>query len=140
MAQKKVRSERIQMEDVLAQIRKEYDILRLEFESNIAANEQTAPINREMRHLITSLQNHNNQLKGEVQRYKRKYKDVSAEVVKLRKEVEEATAKQTGAKLKQEPDLKQEGAGQIVKEETNADGTPVVKEEGGVCVKSKWTS
>lgn len=85
IAQKKVRSEMIQMEDVLAQIRKEYEMLRIEFEQNMAANEQTAPINREMRHLITSLQNHNGQLKGEVQRYKRKYKDASAENGKVKK-------------------------------------------------------
>lgn len=41
------------------------------------------PINREMRHLITSLQNHNHQLKGEVQRYKRKLKEAAAELAKL---------------------------------------------------------
>lgn len=93
VAQKKVRSEMIQMEDVLAQIRKEYEMLRIEFEQNMAANEQTAPINREMRHLITSLQNHNGQLKGEVNRYKRKYKDATTENAKLRKDVEDLMAK-----------------------------------------------
>jgi len=90
IAQKKVRSEMIQMEDVLALIRKEYEALRIEFEQNMAANEQTAPINREMRHLITSLQNHNGQLKGEVQRYKRKYKDTSTDNLKLRNFGDEA--------------------------------------------------
>lgn len=93
IAQKKVRCELMQLEDVLAQLRREYDDLRTEFEQNIAANEQTAPINREMRHLITSLQNHNGQLKGEVQRYKRKYKDASTDNVKLRRDIEELTAK-----------------------------------------------
>lgn len=92
IAQKRVRCDMIQMEDVLSQIRKEYEMLRIEFEQNLAANEQTAPINREMRHLITSLQNHNVQLKGEVHRYKRKYKDASAEIVKLRKDVDDAAA------------------------------------------------
>ena len=58
-------------------------MLRIEFEQNLAANEQTGPINREMRHLITSLQNHNQQLKGEVHRYKRKYKEVSSEVPRV---------------------------------------------------------
>ncbi|XP_039578400.1 E3 ubiquitin-protein ligase BRE1B-like [Passer montanus] len=38
------------------------------------------PINREMRHLISSLQNHNHQLKGDVQRYKRKLPEVQAEI------------------------------------------------------------
>lgn len=83
MAQKKLRTEVIQLEDVLAQLRKEYEMLRIEFEQNLAANEQTGPINREMRHLITSLQNHNQQLKGEVHRYKRKYKDANAEIPKV---------------------------------------------------------
>lgn len=155
IAQKKVRSEMIQMEDVLAQIRKEYEALRIEFEQNMAANEQTAPINREMRHLITSLQNHNGQLKGEVQRYKRKYKDASADNVKLRRELEEAVAKLEGTKLQNAPgqggngeDVKQEGAGNI-KEEfpgnsgntasvggTSTEGGTNVKEEGAV-VKSE---
>jgi ABC-type phosphate transport system auxiliary subunit len=58
-------------------------MLRIEFEQNLAANEQTGPINREMRHLITSLQNHNQQLKGEVHRYKRKYKDANGEIPKV---------------------------------------------------------
>ncbi|XP_011186865.1 E3 ubiquitin-protein ligase Bre1 [Zeugodacus cucurbitae] len=148
IAQKKVRSEMIQMEDVLAQIRKEYETLRIEFEQNMAANEQTAPINREMRHLITSLQNHNLQLKGEVQRYKRKYKDASADNVKLRKEIEDTLAKLEGTK--QQPlsaeEVKQEG-GNSVKEESAAGGatgatgtgsnesSTAVKDEAGVNVK-----
>lgn len=83
LAQKKLRGECIQLEDVLAQLRKEYEMLRIEFEQNLAANEQTGPINREMRHLITSLQNHNQQLKGEVVRYKRKYKEASTEIPRV---------------------------------------------------------
>lgn len=81
--QKRLRTEVIQLEDSLAQVRKEYEMLRIEFEQNLAANEQTGPINREMRHLITSLQNHNHQLKGEVQRYKRKLKEANAELTRL---------------------------------------------------------
>lgn len=78
-----MRSELINSEDVNAQLRKEYEMLRIEFEQNLAANEQTGPINREMRHLLSSLQNHNNQLKGELHRYKRKYKDANVEVPKV---------------------------------------------------------
>lgn len=81
--QKKLRSEVVVLEDALAQTRKEYEMLRIEFEQNLAANEQTGPINREMRHLITSLQNHNQQLKGEVHRYKRKYKEANGEIPKV---------------------------------------------------------
>ena len=36
-----------------------------------------------MRNLITSLQNHNHQLKGEVVRYKRKYKETQVELQKV---------------------------------------------------------
>uniref|UniRef100_A0A673FMY5 E3 ubiquitin protein ligase n=1 Tax=Sinocyclocheilus rhinocerous TaxID=307959 RepID=A0A673FMY5_9TELE len=68
--QRKVRTEVIQLEDTLAQVRKEYEMLRIEFEQTLAANEQAGPINREMRHLISTLQTHNQQLKGEVVKYK----------------------------------------------------------------------
>lgn len=141
LAQKKVRDDMIQLEDVLAQIRKEYEILRIEFEQNMAANEQTAPINREMRHLITSLQNHNGQLKGEAQRYKRKYKDASADNVKLRKELEDLQLKLDGNQkqnisLDPSEDVKQE-----IKEEpaegVSASCSSNVKEEGGSSVKCK---
>lgn len=136
IAQRKVRSEMIQMEDVLAQIRKEYEMLRIQFEQNLAANEQTAPINREMRHLITSLQNHNGQLKGEVFRYKRKYKDAAAEIVKLKKDFEDLTTKVNGADVKK-VDAKQDGCLTGVKEETSSDGSASVKEETSGLVKSK---
>ncbi|XP_014280256.1 E3 ubiquitin-protein ligase Bre1 isoform X2 [Halyomorpha halys] len=128
MGQKKLRTEVIQLEDLLAQVRKEYEMLRIEFEQNLAANEQTGPINREMRHLITSLQNHNQQLKGEVHRYKRKYKDANAEIPKLKKEIEElqnklAATMPTGVESKdgscegKEEDNTHNGEGPKVKEE-----------------------
>ncbi|XP_053306531.1 E3 ubiquitin-protein ligase BRE1A [Spea bombifrons] len=82
--QKKVRTEVIQLEDTLAQVRKEYEMLRIEFEQTLAANEQAGPINREMRHLISSLQNHNHQLKGEVQRYKRRLREIQSDISKMR--------------------------------------------------------
>lgn len=89
LAQKKLRTEVIQLEDMLAQVRKEYEMLRIEFEQNLAANEQTGPINKEMRNLITSLQTHNLQLKGEVCRYKRKGKEAQLEIMKLRKDLDD---------------------------------------------------
>jgi E3 ubiquitin-protein ligase BRE1 len=85
LGQKKLRTEMIQLEDMLGVVRKEYEMLRLEFEQNLAAHEQTGPINREMRHLITSLQNHNNQLKGDSHRYKKKYRDYCNENAKVLK-------------------------------------------------------
>ncbi|KAL1494303.1 hypothetical protein ABEB36_009923 [Hypothenemus hampei] len=140
IAQKKLRQEVMQLEDFLAQLRKEYEMLRIEFEQNLAANEQTGPINREMRHLITSLQNNTQQLKGEVHRYKRKYKEANAELPKLRKEVEDLhnkLAQKQGShqpeskegikkeEVKEEHDVKEEGA--QVKEESST--TDVKKEE-----------
>ncbi|KAF6019457.1 Bre1 [Bugula neritina] len=82
--QKRLRTEIIQLEDTLAQVRKEYEMSRIELEQTLVANEQTGPINREMRNLISSLQNHNRQLKAELQRYKRKFKDSQVELSKLR--------------------------------------------------------
>lgn len=41
------------------------------------------PINREMRNLISSLKNHNEQLKVEVQRYKRRLREAGAEITKV---------------------------------------------------------
>ncbi|ESO00725.1 hypothetical protein HELRODRAFT_192589 [Helobdella robusta] len=90
--QKKLRKEMIEMEDLHAQVCREHDNLRMEFEQTLAANEQTGPINREMRNLISSLKTHNEQLKGEVQRYKRKLKEAYDDVEKLKQEVAAAAA------------------------------------------------
>lgn len=48
--QKKLRTEVIQLEDTLAQVRKEYEMLRIEFEQNLAANEQAGT-----QHALTAL-------------------------------------------------------------------------------------
>ncbi|CAG2054783.1 unnamed protein product [Timema podura] len=128
MAQKKLRSEVIQLEDVLAQLRKEYEMLRIEFEQNLAANEQTGPINREMRHLITSLQNHNQQLKGEVHRYKRKYKEANTEIPKLKKELEELSARLGQQNLQES---KEGSSSESSGKEEESSGTVLVKEEQG---------
>ncbi|GCB68963.1 hypothetical protein scyTo_0005394 [Scyliorhinus torazame] len=122
--QKKLRTEVMQLEDTLAQVRKEYEMLRIEFEQTLAANEQAGPINREMRHLISSLQNHNHQLKGDVQRYKRRLRDSHTELAKVRRKVWEThsdlgTARSRGASGSQ----LQAGA-EAVKEEP-----PEVKQE-----------
>ncbi|XP_034938815.1 E3 ubiquitin-protein ligase Bre1 isoform X2 [Chelonus insularis] len=141
VAQKKLRGECIQLEDVLAQLRKEYEMLRIEFEQNLAANEQTGPINREMRHLITSLQNHNQQLKGEVHRYKRKYKEASAEIPKLKKEIEDLTAK-FGQQAPQE-NKESNGSDSSGKEEDSSNflsGSMQIKEEGNMNVKREMTT
>jgi E3 ubiquitin-protein ligase BRE1 len=116
--QKKLRNELLQKQYVLDQTRKEFENLRNKYEQNLAANEQTAPINREMRQLITSLQNRNGQFKKEIQRYKRKYKDISAENTKLHKDVEELNAKlNTAGGLKQEKDVKNESLSSVTEDE-----------------------
>uniref|UniRef100_H2YL11 E3 ubiquitin protein ligase n=1 Tax=Ciona savignyi TaxID=51511 RepID=H2YL11_CIOSA len=84
--QTKLRNELIQLEDTLAKVRHDYEALHTELEQNLAASEQAGPVNREMRHLINSLQNHNRQLKGEIQRYKRKIKDLQNELAKSKQE------------------------------------------------------
>lgn len=131
MAQKKLRQEVMQLEDVLAQLRKEYEMLRIEFEQNLAANEQTGPINREMRHLITSLQNNTQQLKGEVHRYKRKYKEASAEIPRLRKELEESVLKIAGQKQRESVERSgvKEELEREIKEEPGDDSEAKIKEE-----------
>ncbi|XP_062369522.1 E3 ubiquitin-protein ligase BRE1A isoform X1 [Cinclus cinclus] len=138
---KKLRTEVIQLEDTLAQVRKEYEMLRIEFEQTLAANEQAVslfsismevlkkvdgslvcyrgvavfagPINREMRHLISSLQNHNHQLKGEVLRYKRKLREAQSDLSKIRSRSGSALlqsqsstedTKEEPTEVKQEPD------------------------------------
>ncbi|KAM7165674.1 E3 ubiquitin-protein ligase BRE1A isoform 1-T3 [Macrochelys suwanniensis] len=110
---KKLRTEVIQLEDTLAQVRKEYEMLRIEFEQTLAANEQAGPINREMRHLISSLQNHNHQLKGEVLRYKRKLREAQSDLSKTRSRSGSALlqsqssteeTKEEPPEIKQEPD------------------------------------
>lgn len=138
MAQKKLRGECIQLEDVLAQLRKEYEMLRIEFEQNLAANEQTGPINREMRHLITSLQNHNQQLKGEVHRYKRKYKESSIEIPKLRREVEELTAKLSQQTTQENKEgNSSDGSGKEEDTSNSLSGLTQIKEESSITVKTE---
>ncbi|XP_076817481.1 E3 ubiquitin-protein ligase BRE1A-like [Clavelina lepadiformis] len=82
--QKKLRNELIQLEDTLAKVRHDYEALHAELEQNLAANEQAGPVNREMRHLINSLQNHNRQLKRENQRYKKKVSDLQHDIAKTK--------------------------------------------------------
>merc|ERR1740129_1159482 len=118
LAQKKLRNEALQLEDLLAQVRKEYEMLRIEFDQNLVANEQTGPINKEMRNLITSLQTHNVQLKGEVARYKRKFKEKEIEINKLRKENDELKEAEIKAlQAKKEALLSAGGDSGLVKDE-----------------------
>ncbi|XP_033830126.1 E3 ubiquitin-protein ligase BRE1A [Periophthalmus magnuspinnatus] len=112
--QRKVRTEVFQLEDTLAQVRKEYEMLRIEFEQTLAANEQAGPINREMRHLISTLQTHNQQMKGEVVKYKLRLRESQAELSQVR------TSK--GSSILQS----QSSTEMEVKEETTSPTTPAI--------------
>ncbi|XP_056327828.1 E3 ubiquitin-protein ligase BRE1A-like [Danio aesculapii] len=151
--QRKVRTEVIQLEDTLAQVRKEYEMLRIEFEQTLAANEQAGPINREMRHLISTLQTHNQQMKGEVVKYKIRLREAQQELSQLRAakgnaavqsqsstemDVKEETvspltpAPTTDVTVKAEPDsgsATPSTTGVTVKTEPGTDAETVVKEE-----------
>merc|ERR1719446_1726423 len=130
LAQKKLRTEVIQLEDMLAQVRKEYEMLRIEFEQNLAANEQTGPINKEMRNLIQSLQTHNVQLKGEVARYKRKFREKEAETAKLRKECDELRVAEIKALQAKKEALVSAGEGVMgLSRETVKEEGATIKEE-----------
>merc|ERR1711953_503458 len=64
-----------------------------------------------MRNLIQSLQTQNNQLKGEVGRYKRKCKEANLEIVKLRKDLDEMkTAEIKALQIQKELRLKLQGS------------------------------
>ncbi|CAL8267067.1 unnamed protein product [Boreogadus saida] len=129
--QRKVRTEVFQLEDTLAQVRKEYEMLRIEFEQTLAANEQAGPINKEMRHLISTLQNHNQQMKGEVVKFKLRLRETQTELTLVR------AAKGSGVLQSQsssEMDVKEEtvspaatageAAGAVKAESNNGSATP----------------
>jgi E3 ubiquitin-protein ligase BRE1 len=105
LCQKKLQTEMGHLEDTLNQVKKEYEMLRLEFEKNAAANEQVAPVHREMRNLITQLQQNNQQIKAEAQRYRTKCMSVAQENGKFKKIIADLTVraeKQPTACLKKE--------------------------------------
>ncbi|XP_041846959.1 E3 ubiquitin-protein ligase BRE1A isoform X2 [Melanotaenia boesemani] len=115
--QRKVRTEVFQLEDTLAQVKKEYEMLRIEFEQTLAANEQAGPINREMRHLISTLQTHNQQLKGEVVKYKMRLRETQTELNQVR-------ASKGSAILQSQSSTEMD-----VKDETTSPSTPAVSGE-----------
>jgi E3 ubiquitin-protein ligase BRE1 len=84
--QKKLGSEMMHMEEQLATVRKENELLRIEYEQNIAANEQTGPINKEMRSLITTLQANNKLLKSDIARTKKRLEEAQQEIERYKKQ------------------------------------------------------
>uniref|UniRef100_A0A8C8GAA0 E3 ubiquitin protein ligase n=1 Tax=Oncorhynchus tshawytscha TaxID=74940 RepID=A0A8C8GAA0_ONCTS len=111
--QRKVRTEVFQLEDTLAQVRKEYEMLRIEFEQTLAANEQAGPINREMRHLISTLQTHNQHMKGEVVKYKLTLREAQTDLSQVREggreREKEGKREMESTSVKTEPGTETEG-------------------------------
>ncbi|MCP9258125.1 hypothetical protein DINM_001436 [Dirofilaria immitis] len=75
-------------EEELYQVRREYEMLRLEFEQNLSANEQSGPLNKEIRLMLASAKAENQQLKQEANRFKRKWKEAVSSLAKCNKELE----------------------------------------------------
>uniref|UniRef100_F1KQY9 E3 ubiquitin protein ligase n=2 Tax=Ascaris TaxID=6251 RepID=F1KQY9_ASCSU len=88
LAQERMRDTVSELEEQLSQVRKEYEMLRLEFEQNLSANEQSGPVNKEIRMLLASFKTQNEQLKQESSRFKRKWKEAVSLLAKCNKELE----------------------------------------------------
>lgn len=127
--QRKLRNELIQLEDSLAKVRHDYESLHAEFEQNLAANEQAGPVNREMRHLINSLQNHNRQLKGEIQRYKRKMKEMQNDLNKIQGDKLESLNSSQEDKIKAEVKNEPQDGNEEALQEANSTIKQEVKSE-----------
>jgi E3 ubiquitin-protein ligase BRE1 len=82
-------NEMMHLEDQLSTVRKENEILRIEYEQNLAANEQTGPINKEMRSLITTLQTNNKLLKSDNARTKKRLQELQDEYEKYKNDQKE---------------------------------------------------
>jgi E3 ubiquitin-protein ligase BRE1 len=85
--QKRLSNDMIQLGVQLATMRKENELLRIEYEQNMAANEQTGPINIEMRSLITTLQKNNKLLKSDNSRAKKRLQEINDEFEKYKNEM-----------------------------------------------------
>jgi E3 ubiquitin-protein ligase BRE1 len=90
--QKKLSNDMMQLELQVATMRKDNEILRIEYEQNMAANEQTGPINKEMRSLITTLQTNNKLIKSDNLRVKKRLQELNEEFEKYKIETQK-TAK-----------------------------------------------
>uniref|UniRef100_A0A3P9N1X3 E3 ubiquitin protein ligase n=1 Tax=Poecilia reticulata TaxID=8081 RepID=A0A3P9N1X3_POERE len=127
--QRKVRTEVFQLEDTLAQVKKEYEMLRIEFEQTLAANEQAGPINREMRHLISTLQTHNQQLKGEVVKYKLRLRETQAELHQVGQNGTERISLKTEPGIEPDANIKEEEKDEKKEKEEKKEKDIIKKEE-----------
>lgn len=124
--QKKLGNEMMQIEEQLTQVRKENELLRIEYEQNLAANEQTGPINKEMRSLITTLQTNNKLLKSDNLRTKKRLEESQQEIDRLKIKNSQLSTQvqqfqQQLNSVKKETDTESSDAASSVKTETIAD-------------------
>lgn len=78
-----MRSEMLLIESQYSGLRRNYETMELDFKQALAHSEQAGPITNEMRSLISTLQTQNKQLKAEVSRHRRKYKDLGQDFEKV---------------------------------------------------------
>lgn len=122
--QKRLGGEMMQLEEQLSQVRKENDLLRIEYEQNVAANEQTGPINKEMRSLISTLQTNNKLLKSDNVRCKKRVEESQIELDKAKKH-----SAQLQVQLQQ---LQQHVAAHSVKKEPSNESADSLIAENGI--------
>ena len=95
----------MQAEELLTQIRKENDLLRIEYEQNVAANEQTGPINKEMRSLITTLQTKNKLLNSDNLRTKKRLEELQQELDRFKKLCNQLQSQIQLLSIKKDPNI-----------------------------------
>lgn len=138
--QKRLGNEMMQLEEQLTKVRQENELLRIEYEQNVAANEQTGPINKgtryqmnwifsthtifvfliEMRSLITTLQTNNKLLKSDNVRTKKRLEEILQEYEKMKKQLAQLQLKIDANKTSSKNDADQTLATDSNKSESNA--------------------
>ncbi|VDO91957.1 unnamed protein product [Soboliphyme baturini] len=83
LAQQQFCSEMVVLQNKLSLLRHEYETQRIEFEQNMAMNENSNPVCKETRQLVAGYKVQNEQLKAEVSRLKRKWKDAVSVVSEI---------------------------------------------------------
>lgn len=84
MYQVEVREEMTLLENALSAVQHEYQVLCMDFERTVASNEQAAPIAKELRLTVDSLQKTISQHKSEVNRYKARAHKAEQQLAKVR--------------------------------------------------------
>ncbi len=81
--QLEVREEMGALEGALGALKRDYELLKVEYERTITANDQAGPIARELRIMVDSLQKTISQHKSEVNRYKARTHKAEQQLAKV---------------------------------------------------------